>query len=363
MHPTATRACRTLLTLPPLAAGLRRAALAALLAAGVAGAGAPAVAAPAAEGPAAAPALTTERPRLVIASYFGWFGTPEGPAGGYAHWAGESGRQATHTPLTLYDSRDPGLIRRHVLQAQAAGIDAFAVYWTGSESRDDRTFEFLLSGAQDANATLQLAVMADVSALPARDPASVAAQLEGALQRHAGHPRYLKAEGRPVLFIVSTGAVSEAPAVWEAVLASPGLARFSPLVFTDQVGTAVSLVFPGSFTFNPMPAYAAGQLPLAYLNAAAHARAAGRYFAASVAPGYDDTAIRFPSANPVVPRDGGLVYRSTWEAALRARPDWVFVASWNDWNQGMEIEPSLEHRERYLDLTAQYARLFKATPW
>jgi hypothetical protein len=47
---------------------------------------------------------------------------------------------------------------------------------------------------------------------------------------------------------------------------------------------------------------------------------------------------------------------------LKAKPDWIMISSWNEWPEATEIEPSLELGNRYLEITAEYARPFLASP-
>ena len=88
------------------------------------------------------------------------------------------------------------------------------------------------------------------------------------------------------------------------------------------------------------------------------ARAAGRPFMAPVAPGFDDRAIREPGT--LVSREGQATYDRTWRAALAVDPAWILVASWNEWHEGSEIEPSREHGTRYLEATRSWAERFRA---
>jgi len=46
------------------------------------------------------------------------------------------------------------------------------------------------------------------------------------------------------------------------------------------------------------------------------------------------------------------------EEAIKAKPDWVLITSWNEWHEGSEIEPSLEYGDKYLSLTQEYGRAF-----
>ena len=75
-------------------------------------------------------------------------------------------------------------------------------------------------------------------------------------------------------------------------------------------------------------------------------------------PGYDDTKIRKPGL--AVERYDGELYRVQWEEAIKADPHWVLITSFNEWHEGSDIEPSLEYKQRYLDLTGEYSKRFKA---
>jgi len=91
-------------------------------------------------------------------------------------------------------------------------------------------------------------------------------------------------------------------------------------------------------------------------NAVKLARQHGRISCATVIPGYDDTKVNKPGR--VAYRQDGQVYSLLWQEAIRAKPDWVVITSWNEWHEGTEIEPSFQDHDKYLKLTAEYARRF-----
>ena len=76
----------------------------------------------------------------------------------------------------------------------------------------------------------------------------------------------------------------------------------------------------------------------------------------TVIPGYDDTKIRKPGLK--AERQDGEAYRVLWQEAIKAKPDWVLITSWNEWHEGSEIEPSLEYGNEYLSLTKEYGARF-----
>jgi hypothetical protein len=58
-------------------------------------------------------------------------------------------------------------------------------------------------------------------------------------------------------------------------------------------------------------------------------------------------------------RMNGKVYEEQWKVVLETNPDMVMVTTFNDWNEGTEIEPSIEHGFKYMDITRVYSWLYK----
>ena len=70
----------------------------------------------------------------------------------------------------------------------------------------------------------------------------------------------------------------------------------------------------------------------------AQAHAAGLLCAPSVGPGYD---ARLATRHEVVrPRNDGLTYDRMWKTALKADADVVTITSYNEWQEGTQIEPA-----------------------
>jgi hypothetical protein len=320
--------------------------------------------------------------RLVLAFHYPWYGTPAGPSRRFRHWnhprvdpttgrilgfydprrrASASGQLelgAAHRPLAgPYDSRDPAVIGRQLREARLAGLDGFVVSWWGRESEEARTFARLLEAARGTG--LRLAPYYEAGELWVRGPAAVALDLEALVDRHGHATALLRVGGVPVIFVY--GAQRLRPGGWEYVrrrLAAGGRAVY-------LVGDSHRARWLGHFdalhVYSPVRFLAAGaDLATAYREWADTARSAGIAFAPSVAPGFDDRAIRRPPT--VVPRRDGATYDATWQAALAVAPRWILVASWNEWHEGSEIEPSREHGTRYLDATRDWAQRFRAAP-
>ena len=82
-------------------------------------------------------------------------------------------------------------------------------------------------------------------------------------------------------------------------------------------------------------------------------------------PGFDDTKNTSWGGNRVIARRNSLVYDSTWSYILNydgaLSLPWVIIETWNDWNEGTEIEPSMENGDKYLLSTIRNINAFKGT--
>jgi hypothetical protein len=314
---------------------------------------------------AATPALSAPRryPRQVLAFYYPWYGNPK-TSGRWFHWQGpnnEAPRQSptvNHPTLGLYDSHDPALIARHVAQAKAAGITALIVSWWGIDSFEDKALPTILDAA--ARAGLRMTVYLESQR---GGEAGAARDVEYLLRTYARHPAWLDVRGRPVLFLYLQ-ALRDVPArAWRKAAGRALLiGDVSPREREDFAAWAPSMDGIHVYVLAP---YVKGMTPAQMAAWAdrtypAWRRLVGdRLFCATVIPGFDDTRVPGrPQPRPTVERHDGGTYRALWEAAIRHDADWVLVTSFNEWHEGSEIEPSREHGDRYLRLTAPYARRF-----
>jgi hypothetical protein len=309
-------------------------------------------------------ALWTPAPSLggsvVSAFYYPWFGTPAD--GGYAHWA-----QNGHAPPTdiasnyypaygPYSSSNAAVIATQLDEVVRAGIDELAVSWWGRGSPEDRVLPEIVHGA--AQAGVQVAV--HIEPYAGRTPASVEADAA-----------YLRELGVRTLYVYQ--AFQSPPADWAPVndaLRAQGLTTFAE---TGLVGQAVAGHFAGIYTYDTVTY---GGRVLARLCGEAHAK--GLLCAPSVGPGYD---ARRAVGNPNVKlRRRGATYDSMWHAALAAGADRITITSFNEWQEGTQIEPAIplrlgEYRyisydgawglhgvaaeNAYLDRTAYWAALYR----
>ncbi|MCX7993986.1 MAG: hypothetical protein N2651_10005, partial [Fimbriimonadales bacterium] len=264
--------------------------------------------------------------------------------------------------LGAYDSNDPKVIDQHCRWARTAGIDGFISSWWGIGGYEEKPLPRLLDTAQQHRLTVCLYY--ETVPQPG-DPRSVLRDLRHILQRYAAHPAYLKVDKRPVLFLYERALGQLSLAQWAWVLET--IAKESPpgvCAIGDSLGRSAARVFDGVHTYNPVLALQGKPLSAVQPTIEAHYRDAlqtagafGRIACATIIPAYDDTKIRQPGIR--TERFNGDGYRQQWEAVLKLNPDWVLITSFNEWHEGSEIEPSVEHGDRELRTTAVYAPRFK----
>jgi hypothetical protein len=291
---------------------------------------------------------------MVLSVYYPWYGTPSGPSGAWHQWIPGLPRYvAAHTPAAgFYDSQDTALLRRHIKEAREAGIDGFAVSWWGRGSFEDRTFRALLSVAEQEY--FPLAVYYEA----ADSVDGVVDDIRYIMREYGSSPGFLRIDGLPVVFVYGRVVTRFGRNDWASIfqrLNGEGLRGFFVADgLEDDLFVGDGRMDYLYDLFQGVHAYIAVSLDPATLrdmNALASARSKGKniLFAATVVPGYDDSLIR--SGGPIRDRQDGAYYRQRWDAAAAVSPGWILVTSYNEWQEGTEIEPSLELGARYLAAT------------
>jgi glycoprotein endo-alpha-1,2-mannosidase len=274
-----------------------------------------AVALPAAAGPERSDVRTSE----VAIFYYPWYSTPVRD-GRWAHWYVEhDGAPVLSTPYFpsrgLYSSSNAKIVAAQMREIAAAGVDTIVVSWWGFGSPEhDR-----LALAVDAARVQGLKVAIHVEPYHARTPARAAEDIAR-----------LQTEGGFTDFYVYDADRDPASA-WSEVLAPlDGVRIFGN---TTLVGRAKASGFDGLYTYDVVTWN--GSL---FKRLCTQAHSAGLLCAPSVGPGYDarlatrDEAIR--------PRQQGVTYDRMWKTAIRADADLVTVTSYNEWQEGTQIEPA-----------------------
>jgi hypothetical protein len=304
---------------------------------------------------------------VVLANYFPWY-DPETWSTGCTS-GGDLPRDG------VYQSDDPGVIARHIAQAQGAGLDGFAVHWFAAGDRTDSNFAQVLGQSQDGfNSTVTFLY----HILPGVDRQGVIDALHHVIDGYSGHPRFFRAGGKPVIMFSDLyrvpgagGSHAAAIEIWRQVrnAVDPHHATWW---IAEGLEPAYLAVFDGLFVYKIDHACCP--------NACASAsRWAGwtrdwegqtgqpKLWVGTVMPGWNDlntgqahcVDLRVSSEPFARDRAGGAYYARTWEAVLPTQPDFVVLHSFNEWVEGSYVEPSAAFGDLYLQLTAQWIAQFK----
>ncbi|MFO7571809.1 MAG: hypothetical protein R6W48_04315 [Gaiellaceae bacterium] len=305
---------------------------------------------------AAGSPASAQRAGEVAIFYYPWYSNP-GKDGTWAHWYVErDGKHVLSTPYFpkrgLYSSSSPKIVDAQMREMRAAGVDTVVVSWWGFGSPEAERLPLV----RDAARRQGLRVAVHLEPYGGRSP-----------ERTASDIARLRAEGYTDFYIYD--AESDAPASWAEALAEHGDAR----VFghTRLAGRAKASGFDGLYTYDIVTWRGSS-----FRRTCTQARRLGLVCAPSVGPGFD---ARLATRHEVVrPRLHGGTYDRMWSSAIAAGADVVTVTSYNEWQEGTQIEPARPQVGRpaydgawgrfganaqraYLDATAHWAARYHAS--
>ncbi|NTV65265.1 MAG: hypothetical protein HGA65_17280 [Oscillochloris sp.] len=297
---------------------------------------------------APAPArAVSERP--IMAFYYPWWEQSD--------W---SYSRMSDLPSPTYSGGDDETLRRHIQQADDAGIDALICTWYGpDEERLNKRCRRIMELSQQMGRDLQFAVIPDQSAWQALKSVDALARALSVLQSDfMSQSNYLTFQGKPVVFWFyppSLGGLD----TWKQLRerADPnhqqywfgGTDTFSFLDVYDAL-----YYFDITWESKPGAAMASYAGRLDRYN---KANGQSRPFVATVMPGYDDIKYRNGHARD---RQNGDYYRGTWQTAIDRNAQAVVLTSFNEFFEGSHIEPSEQYGSLYLQLTKELSDKFRA---
>ena len=286
--------------------------------------------------------------------YYPWYSTPRRD-GLSTHWFVE--RDGTPQLSTryypsrgLYSSSNPQVVDAQMHEIRAASVDSVVVSWWGPESLEASRLPLIL----DAAHRYQLEVAIHLEPYPGRTPASAASDIQE-----------LARLGITDFYVYDADA--GAAAAWaEALAPLEGVRIFGQ---TTLVGRAKAAGFDGLYTYDVGTWNGS-----TFARTCTQAHAVGLLCAPSVGPGYD---ARLATGDTLVrTRRDGASYDRMWRCAIRAHADLVTITSYNEWQEGTQIEPAraqvgrddydgawgragLPARRAYLDATAFWAARYR----
>ena len=322
----------------------------------------------------AAPAKTipSAPDREVVTIYFPWFSERYIPP----PWEPRDSEQWTYFTPTIkpYDPQSAAVSEQHIRMAKDAGIDAFAVSWLTNRVKFDFDYDVLFPPTLNNLARLgpQLGLKIDIhyeahmnllvpdgnftplATAEERARARINAETDFDYLLHIISP----VEDHPAIWVYQAEYVGLSPQDWKIVIDETRRKYPAAVFYGGTYNLAYLAAFDGIYEF--AAAYFQGALDsYAGLAAAVKNYGASKKFFATVSPGYD-ARIFWRNYDLLVPRGNGEYYQMTWDKALAARPDGIFVTSWNEWGETSIIEPTKQFGYQYIDATADNVIRFKS---
>lgn len=302
--------------------------------------------------------------RLVFALYYPWYATQ--PVSGETRKlrvADGRVQNFAHQPAAgPYDSSDEDVIRRHVTQMKAAGIDVICCYWPGPDTFEGRVVKKLLpiARAEGLRVCLQIDDGRVVSA------AIFQADMAAWMKSFAAEEAYLKVEGRPVVFLGYSILNRYSLQEWDNIFEGAEKEGGPGVIAIGRGVTPVEIAVFSGTNLTAGISWSDGQQALSIARSARDwamervvaVREHGRLAIVQAQPGFDVR--HFSKDSSPIDRAGGGFYKALWDTAQDIDADWVLIDSFNQWETGTEIEPSREFGDAYLKSTAELARRFKA---
>lgn len=299
----------------------------------------------------------TPRP-LLLAHYMPWFSAPPQSQNYGWHWTmnafdptqiinGKRSIASHYYPLIgPYDSSEMAVVEYHLRTMKLAGIDGVIVDWYGRTDHFDyaqihRNCELVLQTA--ARLGLKFAVCYEDQTIPIlvaggkiRAEARVqhaAEEVHWLEENWFNNPAYLRFDGKPVWLSFGNDGLTDAE--WEQVLAQ----RQMPSIYLSEHRRRAGA--DGAFDW-PIPdqglqateSFAARSHDWPVAMPVAFPRFHDIYGQAKVHDSYG-----------IIPEDGGQTLIHSLRNALKSNPPLVQIATWNDWGEGTQIEPSDEPSE------------------
>jgi glycoprotein endo-alpha-1,2-mannosidase len=262
--------------------------------------------------------VTTGGGRVAI-FYYPWYSTPKRD-GAWAHWYVEKEGAAPilstryYPSRGLYSSSNVKVTGAHMREIAGTGVTTVVVCGWGLGWPGGGRGPLVMQAATQN----KLAVAVHIEPYPGRTPASVAADIEQLRQ------------GSIEDFYVYDADRNPAEAWAEALAPLDDVRVFGHTTF---VGRAKASGFDGLYTYD-VGTWSGST----FARICTQAHKVGLLCAPSVGPGYD---ARLATKDPIIRlRQDGATYDRMWRAAVRADADLVTITSYNEWQEGTQIEPA-----------------------
>ncbi len=284
-----------------------------------------------------APQASVSNPIPVLAYYYIWYDI--------SSWD----RAKIDTPtLGDYSSDDISVMRKHIQEAKAVGINGFIVSWKSTDVLNRRLGQ-LAELAQQENFKLAIIYQGlDFSRNPL--PASqVARDLDYFIQNFASLPAF-QIYSKPLVIWSGTWQFSTQDIEQVTMTRRTALLLLASERNLDGYTRLATLVDGNAYYWSSVnPAtYPGYQAKLDQMGQLVHKN--NGLWIAPAAPGFD---ARLIGGTSIVDRNNGDTFRIEINTALSSSPDALGIISWNEFSENSYIEPSLKYGTQYLDVVSQ----------
>jgi hypothetical protein len=313
-----------------------------------------------------------DEPKKVLMHYMGWFG----PDSIGRHWNDKQ----PHTPLiNYYNSKSWATQMYHILLSWSCGIDGLVI--NVKDDYDDQSLRLLVPTIKrireidSTNFRYQFSISYDDQGMENKNTAIKKFKFLRDTILH-NTQNFLDYNGIPAIFIWNyNNALYLSPADYEEAI-NEVFPFNRPTVLWNEIDysakniansfypwvqgfSADGSVWGGNYLyrFDTTLVYHSTSFP--NLN----------FTTMGVWAGFDDRKCTW-GQHRWIDRQKGAIYDSTWNYvkvynSLSSNPliplKWVYIETWNDWNEGSEIEPSKEFGSQYLLATINNINTFKDT--
>jgi hypothetical protein len=259
-----------------------------------------------------------------------------------------------------------------------AGIDRVIVSWWGADGPEAWALESIFNLALEYGLDVSL-YYESVRELSQSDIIDelvfIFDELVFIFEEYSDYPAFMKNDGVPVVFVYAVPAFSRDLGFWLDVRVQVNLLYGDHILVGDTSDLEYMGAFDGFHEYihldENMPEFyrrrtlAFGKgTPVISEEAAFEKAFKGddidlviKPFMLTASPGFDTTS--WGRYEPYVDRLEGETYRNYWTVINGVSPHSVLITSWNEWHEGTEIEPSIEHGFSYVDFTREYIEEYK----
>lgn len=308
-----------------------------------------------------------EKPQVLI-HYMSWYGDQETGVDSLRHW--KFGH--ANTPLVgYYDSHDKSTLYYHILLAWSSGIDGMVVNVKDEYDRIGmvKANEVIteLNHISKGDFDFKLAVSFDDQGFDLEAPLDTAfnkiSQFETEMVKDSDH--YLHHNEKPIVFSFDYPKKYLTARGLRLSLDSVFGERGAYLIWNtfgegentqDYVDAFYPWVQPGGPWDPEGLNWGKPYLDYFYPQVNTFENQSYEFIGGGVWPGFDDRKNTSWGGNRLISRGGGSTYDSTWSYVQNYQGEipmkYIMIETWNDWNEGTEIEPSVENGFQNLVQTA-----------